>query len=118
MGRPRKITATSIAELQKLFQKEFRENRKIFQSIKKQLQIDHNKDEKTLQNCFETLQNICRVNEEIEATICNVMIAIKQNSFLQAWYPEQQGINEGLFSGPHPIVQERIKKKYASGNPD
>lgn len=70
----------------------------------------------TLEECLDTLKDICKLNEEIEATMCNIMLAIKQNSFLQAWYPEQQGIKEGHFAGPHPIIQERINEKYSDSD--
>lgn len=116
MGRPKKEKVYSVEDLHNSFAKEFRENRKIFNSIRKDLDRQQNKNLATLQECAQTLDRICKLNEEIEATICNVMIAIKQNSYLQAWYPEQQGIDEGNFSGAHPIVQKRIERRYADSN--
>lgn len=29
------------------------------------------------------------LNENVDATLCNVLLAIRQNEYLQAWYPEQ-----------------------------
>lgn len=116
MGRSIQEKAHSVEELQRLFSKEFRENRKIFATIRQDLNKQQDKNTSVLKECADTLDRICKLNEQIEATICNVMLAIKQNSYLQAWYPEQQGIDAGRFAGAHPIVEKRIERKYASSN--
>lgn len=116
MGRPKNEKVHDVEDLQKLFQKEFKENRKILASIKKQIDNQATKSLKQLTKCADALDRICKLNEEVEATLCNVMLAIKQNSYLQAWYPEQQGFEEGLYSGVHPVKQKRIDKRYVASN--
>ena len=36
----------------------------------------------------ETLFTVKTTNENVDATLCNVLLAIRQNEYLQAWYPE------------------------------
>lgn len=39
----------------------------------------------------ETLREILKVSENADETLCNVLLAIRQNEYLQAWYPPQNG---------------------------
>lgn len=48
-----------------------------------------------------------QINEDIEETLTNVLLAIRQNEYLQAWYPSQGGYPEMKVTGNHPIVQKR-----------
>jgi hypothetical protein len=41
-------------------------------------------------------------NENVEETLGNVLLAIKQNEFLQAWYPAQHGYPDLKVTGKHP----------------
>jgi len=34
------------------------------------------------------LKKITKVNECVDETLCKVLLAIKQNEYLQAWYPD------------------------------
>lgn len=36
------------------------------------------------------LENILEVNKCVDETLCKVLLAIRQNEYLQAWYPEQK----------------------------
>ena len=40
--------------------------------------------------------------ENVEGTLTNVLLAIRQNEYLQSWYPEQQGHKEMKVTGHHP----------------
>lgn len=95
---------------------EFKEHRKMLTHINDTNKKALKNANASLDGCLFMLEQIMKVHEEIQATICNVMLAIKQNSYLQAWYPEQQGIEAGHFSGPHPIVQKRIDEKYSDSD--
>jgi uncharacterized protein YgbK (DUF1537 family) len=54
-------------------------------------------------NQFEAiLAQLGKSNETVEETLCNVLLAIKQNQYLQAWYPAQKGYPEMMVVGPHP----------------
>lgn len=46
--------------------------------------------------------------ENCEDTFLNVLVAIRQNEYLQANYPAQKGYPEMKVTGPHP---SKIKKK-------
>lgn len=110
MARPKKEKVYSLDELQSLFQKEYKENRKILQSIRKQVDNQNKRSQKTLESCFQALQKICKINEEVEATLCSVKLAIRQNEYLQAWYPDHDTSGD---EPVHPKIMERIEKKYA-----
>lgn len=59
----------------------------------------------------QTLKRIERTNATVEETLLNVLGAIKQNEYLQMWYPAQKGVKAGKFTGPHPTwVEEKAKK--------
>ena len=54
-----------------------------------------------------TLDKMQETNQTAEETLCNVLLAIRQNEYLQAWYPEQAGYPEMKIVGRHPIVETR-----------
>lgn len=56
------------------------------------------------------MENVRIINQNVEATLCNVLLAIRQNEYLQAWYPAQQGYPEMKVTGKHPIKIKREKK--------
>ena len=58
-----------------------------------------------------SMKEIQRCDDYLEDTLRNVLIAIKQNENLQAWYPAQQGYPEMKVTGRHPIVAKRMIKK-------
>lgn len=51
------------------------------------------------------LSRIARTNENAEETLCNVLLAIRQNEYLQAWYPAQHGFSEMKVTGKHPAKE-------------
>ncbi len=51
------------------------------------------------QNKF--LEKITKTNENVEEALCNVLLAIRQNEYLQAWYPAQNGIPEQRVVGKY-----------------
>lgn len=48
-----------------------------------------------------------QIIETAEQTLCNVLLAIRQNEYLHAWYPAQGGEPEQKVVGRHPL-QEKI----------
>ena len=55
------------------------------------------------------LTTLTQLNVSIEETLGNVLLAIRQNEYLQAWYPEQQGHGEMKVIGRHPCqAKEKI----------
>lgn len=117
-----KITSPAIKELQKLIN----ENRKLEDNLNKittkidrylsyaQKQISesnaivekNNKILKEHEKKFEIynkkLDQVEALFETTEITLSNVLLAIKQNEYLQAWYPEQNGYKEMKVVGKHP----------------
>ncbi len=56
------------------------------------------------------IKKTTEILERTEDTVCNVLLAIRQNQFLQAWYPAQKKSPEMHVSGSHP--ESYIGKKY------
>lgn len=48
------------------------------------------------------LKEIKTVMECAEETLMNVLMAIRQNEYLQAWYPAQNGLPSKMIVGKHP----------------
>ena len=48
------------------------------------------------------VEAVSKTNECVEESLCNVLLAIRQNEYLQAWYPEQSGFPEMKVTGIHP----------------
>jgi len=68
-----------------------RENVKIIKKIESTI----NKFDNKMQDNTETIV-------EAEETLRNVLVAIRQNEYLQAWYPAQRGYPEMKVIGKHP----------------
>ena len=60
---------------------------------------------KRLNEQKEAISKSISVSENSEETLLNVLLAIRQNEYLQAWYPEQHGFPEMNVIGSHPIKQ-------------
>jgi len=69
-----------------------------------------------LKKTNEHLEKILKSNENAEEYIANMLTAIRQNEYLQAWYPAQKGYPEMNVTGKHPSQTEKVKngKKRAS----
>jgi hypothetical protein len=80
-----------LDKVQKILEEANKETLKTVGEIKKILEL-HEK----------TLQEITQINRTVEDTLLNVLLAIKQNTFLQAWYPSQAGHPEIHVIGSHP----------------
>lgn len=63
-----------------------------------------------LQEHDKILMQIKECNENAEQTLLNVLLAIRQNEYLQAWYPAQKGIPEMKITGKHPLQVPDIVK--------
>lgn len=63
------------------------------------IQDKMDKQHKTLIECLQVMQTA-------DETLCNVLLAIRQNEFLQAYYPAQNG-----------MPAQRVVGKYVSSNP-
>src|SRR5271154_3893139 len=56
------------------------------------------------ENVIKRLTQICSNAEE---TLTNVLVAIRQNEYLQAWHPAQSGYPEMRVVGKHPAEATR-----------
>lgn len=55
-----------------------------------------------------------RVSENVNETLGAVLLAIRQNEYLQAYYPEQHGFKAGKYTGQHPAkLMGKAEKKQA-----
>lgn len=59
------------------------------------------------------LKDIKNTNENAEEILGNVLLAIRQNEYLQAWYPAQSGFPEMKVTGIHPANLEHTANKRA-----
>lgn len=66
---------------------------------------------KTVSSQDALLKDIKSTNENVEDTLLNVLAAIRQNEYLQAWYPAQKGYPEMKVTGTHPMNLERKTAK-------
>jgi hypothetical protein len=57
---------------------------------------------KSFKEHLSVMKETLKVNECAEETLGNVLLAIRQNEYLQAWYPEQHGFTSMKVSGKHP----------------
>lgn len=57
------------------------------------------------------IKEISEVNKCVDETLCNVLLAIRQNEYLQAWYPEQYGYPEQKVTGAHPRRADFAKSR-------
>lgn len=59
----------------------------------------------------EKMEKVIRTNENVEDTLLNVLLAIRQKEFLHAWYPAQGDHLEMKVIGAHPGKNdERLKQ--------
>jgi len=93
-----------------------RSNRCSYESMKRQfssLVRQFKETNKTIvENCLkqtEYLKSLEKSNENVNETLLNVLLAIRQNEYLQAWYPEQHGFPEMKVSGTHPAKLMKVK---------
>lgn len=82
-----------MSESQDKFLKEARE---VFKDFMHKL-VSHDK----------RLKKLTEINSYVEDTLGNVLLAIRQNEYLQAWYPEQKGHPEMNVVGRHPTQEIR-----------
>lgn len=82
-----------------------REVREMSQYLKDWIKIADNKlkniDSK-LAVYEKKMVELTKLNDSIDETLGNVLLAIRQNEYLHAWYPEQQGHAEMKVVGRHP----------------
>jgi len=65
------------------------------------------------------LQDILSVNRNVDETLCNVLMAIRQNEYLQAYYPSQNGLEDQHVVGKYvgkvknikSVLDQRTKKR-------
>lgn len=68
-----------------------------------------------MESIVKAMEKIKNANEIVEESLQNMLLAIRQNEYLQAWYPAQQGHPEMKVVGPHPIqIARREEQKCAS----
>lgn len=57
--------------------------------------------EESLREYVGVLESVKKTNETVEETLLNVLLAIRQNEYLQAWYPAQNGRPEQKVVGKY-----------------
>lgn len=50
----------------------------------------------------EIIDAVAKTNACVDESLCNVLLAIRQNEYLQAYYPAQAGYPEMKVTGMHP----------------
>lgn len=70
--------------------------------IENSLKLSKRQIAEELQEQREFLTEITRLNANIDETLGNVLLAIRQNEYLQAHYPAQNGFPELKVVGRHP----------------
>lgn len=55
------------------------------------------------------LNQLNNSNTNVEETLLNVLLAIRQNECYKAWYPQQMGYPDIKVTGPHPIKLSQIQ---------
>lgn len=89
-----------IVTEQKLFLKHHEvfvdESQKVFSEIKR-----------ILKNHDQRITKLTEINDNVDQTLTNVLFAIRQNEYLQAWYPAQSGYPEMKVVGTHPAQAKR-----------
>lgn len=68
---------------------------------------------KTLKEQSESLKEIANTNSNIDETQCNVLLAIRQNEYLQAQYEAQHGYSAMKVIGTHPCKIKNKNKVHA-----
>lgn len=58
-----------------------------------------------LRNHEEVLIKILDVNRNVDETLCNILLAIRQNEYLQAWYPKKEE------NTPHVVGRYLVAEK-------
>lgn len=53
-----------------------------------------------------------KTHESLEDTVLNILLAIRQNEYLQAWYPAQNGYDQMKVIGSHP---QKLKNSGKNG---
>lgn len=53
------------------------------------------------------LDQLSTSNHNLEDTVLNVLLAIRQNEYLQAWYPAQHGYDAMKIVGSHPAKTKK-----------
>lgn len=57
---------------------------------------------KVLKSYSEVFEESNRIAESSNEVLGAVLLAIRQNEYLQAYYPEQHGFKAGKYTGQHP----------------
>ena len=74
----------------------------LFKQIDKNVNKSLEKIDKSSNETIFELNKIMEVNKNVEEYIANLLLAINQNEYLQAWYPAQKGYPEMKVVGKHP----------------
>lgn len=79
--------------------------------IKKEVSLIRNDFLKMIDEMNQSLARSVEISQSCEENLLNVLLAIKQNEYLQAYYPAQRGYPEMKVVGVHP---SKIKQQEAS----
>jgi len=108
---PKEEIPELVNSLDKLIQAEIEKHFTCLQEMTTQVQILYAKLQKALAGQEKALEKMIDQNQITEETLCNVLLAIRQNEYLQAWYPDTCGFPEQKVVGQHPVQKERLQKK-------
>lgn len=66
---------------------------------------------KTFRAHEDTLNNMLKKMDSMDEMMGLVLVAIRQNEYLQAYYPEQHGFPAGKYVGKHPAILMEGKRQ-------
>lgn len=93
-----KACHTLFEDLKKAYQKTNALEEKFAKAIRKSITF-MNKFTENSEKQLEVMEKVVVINSNAEETLCNVLLAIRQNQALQPWYPPQKGEPEKYVVG-------------------
>ena len=85
------------------------EMRRFQEKMKSEMRSAVKKNNETARDILQTivghekqLKEFNKQSQTIDETLCNVLLAIRQNEYLQAWHSPQHGFPEMKITGKHP----------------
>lgn len=91
--------------------------RRFLDTTNRHIKSQTKKNNETLRDVYQTvsshekkLKEMIKTIQCVDETLCNVLMAIRQNEYLQAYYPAQHGFPDLKVVGTHPAkTTEKVK---------
>ena len=94
------------ANLLKDHERMINQQRRFQEQVEKRLQDLSDTASFQQQRYQSELKKISDLCQTMDETLCNVLLAVRQNEYLQAWYPAQNGQEEQRVIGKYVEVKE------------